>query len=259
MSLPRPVLAANWKMNLTPSAGRAFVAAFANASPPRPDRTVILFPAALTVAAVREAKAGRPDLRLGVQTIHSAEHGAYTGEVSAAMAADAGAEFVLVGHSERRQLCGETDAGCAARMARAVEHALTPMLCVGERIEQRERGETERVVVQQLRDGLATLSAEQVRRVLVAYEPVWAIGTGRTATPADAAAVHRVLRATLEELTEGAAGEVPILYGGSVNPGNAAALLAAPDVDGLLVGGASVDPLSWAAICQVAVERPRLA
>ena len=245
----QPVLAANWKMNLGPSAARAFVERFAGLHQPRIDRTIILCPSALAFAATRDALQHRPDIRLGVQNVHWEEKGAFTGEDSAVIAADAGASFVLVGHSERRHVFGETEAESAKKCAKIVEHGLTPILCVGEKVEQRERGETESVVLHQLRTGLSTLSPEDIRDAIVAYEPVWAIGTGRTATPEDAAAVHRVIRAALVELIGEAGRAVPILYGGSVTPANAKSLLAAPEVGGLLVGGASLDPKSWAEIC----------
>jgi triosephosphate isomerase len=245
----RPVLAANWKMNHGPSAAASFLASFLDAYPAHQDRTVILFPPALTLAAVRERTRARPDVHLGVQNIFTQEKGAYTGESSAAIAADAGASFVLVGHSERRHVFGETDAETAQKCCRAVEHRLVPVLCVGETIDQRERDETESVVLRQLRAGLSMLDREAILGILVAYEPVWAIGTGRTATPEDAAVVHRVIRAELVELAGDGAGEIPILYGGSVNTANAATLLAADQVDGLLVGGASLDPDGWTQIC----------
>ena len=245
----RPVLAGNWKMNLGPSAGAAFVNTFLSLHPARADRTVILFPPALSLGAVRIGLADRNDIRVGVQNIHAEEKGAFTGENSAAIAADAGASFVLVGHSERRHVFGETDADVARKCAKAVEHGLVPVLCVGEKIEQREHGETEQVVLHQLRAGLSALPRDAVLGAIVAYEPVWAIGTGRTATPDDAAAVHRVIRAALIELAGASASEIPILYGGSVTPANANALLAADEVDGVLVGGASLDPSGWASIC----------
>ena len=247
--IQRPVFAANWKMNLGPSQAESFLRAFLPAYEAHDDRTVILFPPALSVAAVRAAVAGRPDVRLGVQNVHTEEKGAFTGETSAPMAADAGASFVLVGHSERRHVFGETDAQVAQKCARVEASGLTPVLCVGETIEQRERGETEAVVLHQLRAGVSAMSDEAVRAMLIAYEPVWAIGTGRTATPDDAASVHRVIRAALVELAGDGALDIPILYGGSVTPGNAAALLGADQVDGLLVGGASMDPAGWAGIC----------
>ena len=250
--LRRPVLAANWKMNLGPTASAAFLESFLVRYAPREDRTVILFPSALSFGAARAASATRPDIQFGVQNIHSAEKGAFTGETSAAMAHDAGARFVLVGHSERRHVFGETDAQTAEKVSRAAAHGLAPVLCVGEKIEEREAGQTNAVVVRQLRAALEGAAAENallVRALVIAYEPVWAIGTGRTATPQDASSAHEAIRAELRNLAGTEGDEIPILYGGSVTPANAASLLAAPGVDGLLVGGASLDPESWAAIC----------
>ena len=245
----RPVLAANWKMNHGPTQAAAFLDVFLARYQPSFDRTVIIFPPALTFAGVRERVRGRADIRLGVQNVHTAEKGAFTGELSAGIAADAGAAFVLVGHSERRHVFGETDAQAAQKCARVAGAGMTPVLCVGELLEQRERGETESVVLEQLRAGLSMLTPDDVRRMIIAYEPVWAIGTGRTATPNDATTVHRVIRAALRALLGDDAVGVPILYGGSVNPGNAATLLAADEVDGLLVGGASLEAEAWATIC----------
>ena len=245
----RPVLAGNWKMNLGPTAAAAFVETFLSLHPARADCTVLLFPPALSLAAVRAGLNGRDDVRVGVQNIHAEEKGAFTGENSAVIAADAGAGYVLVGHSERRHVFGETDAEVARKCAKALEHGLVPVLCVGEKIEQREHGETEQVVLHQLRAGLSAMSHEQILGAIVAYEPVWAIGTGRTATPDDAAAVHRVIRSALVDMVGTGAAEIPILYGGSVTPANAAALLGADEVDGVLVGGASLDPAGWASIC----------
>jgi len=246
--LVRPVLAANWKMNLGPSAATTFFEAYLARYAPRDDRTVILFPSAIALAAARASARARPDLRFGVQNIHSAEKGAFTGETSAAMASDAGARFVLVGHSERRHVFGETDAQTAEKVRRAAAHGLVAVLCVGEKIEEREQGQTDAVVIRQLRAALAGLEPSAIAEVVVAYEPVWAIGTGRTATPEDASAAHQAIRSELRALGGAASDAIPILYGGSVTASNAAALLAAPGVDGLLVGGASLDPESWAAI-----------
>ena len=240
-------------MNHGPSAARAFVERFAQAYAPRADRTVLLFPSALAFGAARDALHGRTDIGIGVQNVSAEEKGAFTGENSAAIARDAGARFVLVGHSERRHVFGETDADTARKCAKVHEHGMTPLLCVGEKLEQRERGDTESVVLHQLRAGLSALAAEAVPRVVIAYEPVWAIGTGRTATPADAADVHRVIRSALADLVGTEASAMPILYGGSVTAANAEPLLAAKDVDGLLVGGASLDVESWLAICGAAV------
>ena len=250
--LRRPVLAANWKMNNGPTAASAFLAAFLQRYAARTDRTVILFPSAIAFAAAKSGTAARPDIQLGVQNIHSAEKGAFTGETSAAMAQDAGARFVLVGPSERRHVFGETDAQTAEKVSRAVSQRLAPVLCVGEKIEEREAGQTDTVIIRQLRAALAGLASSDVgalASLVVAYEPVWAIGTGRTATPQDASAAHAAIRAELRALAGRETDAIPILYGGSVTAANAAALLAAPGVDGLLVGGASLDPESWAAIC----------
>jgi len=244
-----PILAANWKMNHGPTEARAFVAAFLASYTARTDRTVVLFPPALSLSTVRDALGSRADITLGVQNIHSEAKGAFTGENSAAMAADAGARIALVGHSERRHVFGEPDDATAAKCALALRHGLTPMLCVGEKLEQREGGETDAVVLRQLRAGLAKLAPADAPNVLIAYEPVWAIGTGKTATPVDAAAVHQVIRRELAaRLGAKQAAAVPILYGGSVTRDNARALLDAENVDGLLVGGASLDPSSWSAI-----------
>jgi triosephosphate isomerase len=245
----RPILAANWKMNHGPTAASAFLASFLASYARRDDRTVILFPSALAFAAAQSAVAERPDILLGVQNIHTAEKGAFTGENSAAIALDAGAGYVLVGHSERRHVFGETDAQTAEKVKRAVEHGLVPVLCVGEKIEEREQEKTDAVCVRQLRAAFSGLPAAQLRDAIVAYEPVWAIGTGRTATPQDASAAHQAIRAELRALAGEVGASIPILYGGSVNAGNAFALLSAPGVDGLLVGGASLEAESWVAIC----------
>jgi triosephosphate isomerase len=250
--LRRPVLAANWKMNLGPTAASAFIESYLSRYAARDDRTVILFPSAIAFSSARHAAEARPDIQFGVQNIHSAEKGAFTGETSAAMAKDAGARFVLIGHSERRHVFGETDAQSAEKMQRVVGQGLAPVLCVGEKIDEREAGATNQVVVRQLLaalDGLSTFTAAELLSLVIAYEPVWAIGTGRTATPADASEAHAAIRSALREKAGAASDAIPILYGGSVTASNASALLAAPGVDGLLVGGASLDPESWAAIC----------
>jgi triosephosphate isomerase len=241
-----PIFAANWKMNHGPSEARAFLKIFCDRYSPRDDRTVVFFPSALAFAAAREGAGTRQDFAFGVQNIGTEPGGAFTGENSASMAQDAGATWVLVGHSERRHVFGETDEQTAAKCAMAMEAGLTPMLCVGETLAQREAGETDAVVVAQLTAGLHRLSPAQRNQVVIAYEPVWAIGTGRNATPADASAGHRTRGAARSP--RGGTGGVPVLYGGSVNPRNAAALLEATGVDGLLVGGASLDPESWLAV-----------
>jgi triosephosphate isomerase len=244
-----PIFAANWKMHHGPRAARDFVARFLEKYPRRDDRTVILAPSAVSIEAVSNALGDRRDILTGVQNIWTEPKGAFTGECSASMAKEAGAQVVIVGHSERRHVFGETIDQTALKCLRALEAGMTPMLCVGEKIEQREAGSTEKVVIEQLRGGLAKLTKEQILQMPIAYEPVWAIGTGKTATPADASAVHGVIRQTLSDIAGPGAANTAILYGGSVNEGNAASLLAASDVSGLLVGGASLDPAGWARIC----------
>lgn len=252
--MKRPVLAANWKMNNGPTAANAFMQTFLAAYQPHTDRTVIIFPPAVTLCAVSAAASGRTDVVAGIQNIHWAEKGAFTGEISAAMAKDAGARVVLVGHSERRHVFGETDAQCAKKSVAAVKAGLTFMLCVGETIAQREARQTEQIVTHQLREGLSQIPNLISMDFLLAYEPVWAIGTGLTASAGDASAIHTVLRSELKEMIGTRSDEIPILYGGSVNADNAAGLLAAPEVDGLLVGGASVDATSWLAIAQTRLQ-----
>lgn len=248
--MKRPIFAGNWKMHHGPSAAAAFVTTFLARSEPRPDRSVLLFPPAISITTVVRALEGRSDVAVGAQSIHWEEKGAFTGEISAAMARDAGASVVLVGHSERRHVFGETDEETALKCAAAAAAGLMPMLCVGELLEEREDGRTEDVVLRQLRAGLARMEPSQLRNVAVAYEPVWAIGTGRTATPEDAASVHAVLRSALHELMGDSSASIPLLYGGSVNRGNVSALLAASEVDGVLVGGASLDAEGWASLIE---------
>jgi triosephosphate isomerase len=246
----RPVLAANWKMHHGPTLAGAFMKEFLGAYRPRTDRTVVFFPPAVSLATVAATATGRSDVLVGAQNIHWAEKGAFTGEVSAEMAKDAGARIILVGHSERRHVFGETNAQSARKCVAATRVGLPFMLCVGEKIEQREAGETSAVVTRQLREGVAQVSNLISAEFLLAYEPVWAIGTGLTATAVDASAVHTLLRSELSAMMGTRADAIPILYGGSVNAGNAASLLAAPEIDGLLVGGASLDAASWIKIVQ---------
>ena len=244
----KPVFAANWKMNHGPADARAFLRTFLVRYPQRSDRTVAFFPPALTLHAVIDAVGSRPDIVVGVQNIHWEPKGAFTGEISAPIAHDAGARLVLVGHSERRHVFGETDEQTGLKCAAAVRAGLTPMLCVGEKLDERERGKAEEVVLRQLRAGFGGLEPTQIAGALVAYEPVWAIGTGRNASPEDAAAMHAVVRRALHERIGSEGDAVPVLYGGSVNRANVADLVRAPEVDGVLVGGASLDAEGWAGI-----------
>ncbi|HUQ98538.1 MAG TPA: triose-phosphate isomerase [Gemmatimonadaceae bacterium] len=248
--MKRPVLAANWKMNNGPVAADAFLKTFLAGYEPRTDRTIVLFPPSVALHSAVAARGTRTDIKIGIQNIHWADKGAFTGEVSAAMAREACADIVLVGHSERRHVFGETDAECAKKCVAANKNGLAFMLCVGETIEQRESGATERVVISQLREGLGQINSLISADFAIAYEPVWAIGTGLTASAGDASAIHTVLRSNLRQMIGTRADAIPILYGGSVNTANAATLLNAAEVDGLLVGGASVDPTSWLSIAQ---------
>jgi triosephosphate isomerase (TIM) len=246
--MQRPVFAANWKMHHGPSDARAFMRSFLAHYARRQDRQVLFFPPAVSVTTVLEMIRERQDILVGVQNIHWEDKGAFTGELSAGMARDAGATVALVGHSERRHVFGETDAETGKKVGAAVRAGLIPMLCVGETLAEREQGQTAEVVLRQLRAGLSQLEAPQVVGTLIAYEPVWAIGTGKTATPSDAGAIHAVIRAELVRTVGERATGIPICYGGSANRGNAASLLAVADVDGLLVGGASLEAEGWSTI-----------
>ena len=245
----RPLLVANWKSN----ASKRFVADFAaqwQAPPSGVD--VVICPPWGYLQRVTEALAGR-QVRFGVQSTSAEPQGAFTGEHAAEMARDLGAEFVIVGHSERRSLFAETDALVARKFQAAQRASLTPILCVGESAAARKRGEAEAVVSAQLDSVTALCGAAALREAVIAYEPVWAIGTGETATPEQAQEMHRFIRSRLPE----AGSATRVLYGGSVNAGNAAALFAQPDVDGALVGGASLDAGAFAAICFAATASQR--
>ena len=246
--MKHPVFAANWKMNHAPADATAFLRQFLAHFPRKQDRTVILFPSALALHAVTAELKSRSDILVGVQNIYWEDKGAFTGENSAPIARAAGARYVLVGHSERRHVFGETELETGKKFGAASRAGLIAVTCVGETLEERERGETEAVVVRQLRAALAGADSRHIASSLVAYEPVWAIGTGKTATPVDASTVHSAIRKELRTIAGERGSAVPILYGGSVNSGNACALLDVADVDGLLVGGASLDPETWAAI-----------
>jgi triosephosphate isomerase len=247
--MQRPVLAANWKMNHGPTQARAFMAAFTARWTPHTDRTVVFFPPALSVTSVVHALGSRTDLGVGVQNIWTEDKGAFTGESSAPIAKEAGARYALVGHSERRHVFGETDEQTALKCGAATRAGLIPILCVGELLAEREAGKTLDVVKRQLTTGLARLDDNAIASMTIAYEPVWAIGTGKTATPGDASEVHGEIRRILEDRVGGQGAGIPVLYGGSVNASNAKALLGADGVDGLLVGGASLAVDSWLAIC----------
>jgi len=250
MSLAKPFFGGNWKMNHGPQAARDFAKQFTSLYEARNDRTVVFFPPALSLTALAEATEHRPDLRLGVQDVYWEESGAFTGSIAAPMAREAGASFALAGHSERRHVFGDSDEDVARKISAISEADLVPVLCVGEQLEERDRGEVTEVVKRQLEAGLSRLDDAAAAEVVIAYEPVWAIGTGRTASPEDANDVHELIRRLLRERLEAeVAAAVPIIYGGSVKPANIDELLAAPEIDGALVGGASLKPDDFAAIC----------
>lgn len=245
-----PFFGANWKMHMGPTEARRFARAFCDAHAPRDDRTVVFFPPSISLPAFREAVADRPDLALGVQDVHQEAEGAHTGAISAPMAADAGARWGLAGHSERRREFGDPDERIARKTLRLLEEGVRPMLCVGETLEQREDGRLESVLERQVRTVLEAVPEEDRATLVYAYEPVWAIGTGRSARPEDAAEAHATIRAVVAGCAGPDAGrEAVILYGGSVKPHNAEELMAAEGVDGALVGSASLDPEAFAAIC----------
>ncbi|MSR23027.1 MAG: triose-phosphate isomerase [Gemmatimonadetes bacterium] len=254
----RRFVAGNWKMNHGPVEAAHFIEAL----PPLTDLrcvTVIVFPPAISLPAARAALGSSSSISLGVQGVHGEASGAFTGEIAAGMAAEAGATYALVGHSERRTLFHETDEETGGKVAAAQLAGLTPVLCVGERINERKEGRLEEVIVRQLDAVLGSeVVGDRIRAgvaFLLAYEPVWAIGTGKEATPSDASQAHAILRRRVGHwLGSDRARELPILYGGSVTPANARGLLAAEGVDGVLVGGASLDPGSFARIVELARE-----
>ena len=247
--LRKPLVAGNWKMNGRREMASRLATEIAAAVPAGVD--VLLCPPAPYLERVG-AQLASSGVLLGGQNLGGSEDGAFTGEVSSGMLADVGCSHVLVGHSERRQLFSESDAVVAGKFYSALEAGLTPILCVGETLQEREAGDTETVIARQM-DAVLTLGAEKAEHFIVAYEPVWAIGTGMTATPEQAQAVHRFIR----ERLVGAIGEVRaqatrLLYGGSVKADNAASLFAGTDIDGGLIGGASLDAETFLAICQAA-------
>ncbi|HEY3049097.1 MAG TPA: triose-phosphate isomerase [Polaromonas sp.] len=237
----KKLIAGNWKMNGSLAANEALLAALAQGLAVKPSCDVAICVPAPYLAQLQALKAGSPSLsaiELGAQDVSAQAFGAYTGEVSAAMLKELGCRYALVGHSERRQYHGETDALVADKAKAALAVGITPIVCIGETLAEREAGRTEEVVKRQLAAVIHT-NGHCISEVVVAYEPVWAIGTGKTASPEEAQAVHAVLRAQLKAATDQSA-RVKILYGGSMNAANAATLLAQPDIDGGLIGGASL-------------------
>jgi triosephosphate isomerase (TIM) len=246
-SARRPLIAGNWKMYKTVEDAESFIQALL----PRvstADRTdVAICPSYLALGAMVDSTRGSR-VEVFAQNMHHAPEGAFTGEVSAAMLVETGVHGVILGHSERRELFGESDKALALKVPVALEAGLVPILCVGETEEERERGDTERKLRHQVQEDLAKVDTERLGDVIIAYEPIWAIGTGQVATPEQAQEAIAFVRALVADRSREQAERTRVLYGGSVKPDNAAELLALPDIDGALVGGASLDPESFAAI-----------
>ncbi len=249
------VIAGNWKMNKDAAAGRELVESLKPLVAGFTDADVVVCPPFTTLGAVVAAAAGS-NIKVGAQNVHWAESGAFTGEISAEMLVSAGVEYVIIGHSERRQYFGETDATVNSRLKAALKAGLKPIVCVGETLAEREGGKTNDVIGRQLRDGLAGLTAADMANIIIAYEPVWAIGTGKTATPAIAEETHKFIRETVGTIFGGAtASALRIQYGGSMKPENARELVAQADIDGGLIGGAALKADSFAKLISEALGR----
>jgi triosephosphate isomerase (TIM) len=253
----RPLIVGNWKMNKTASEAAAFIRDLRERVPASPHADVVLAPPFTALESARNALGSSSYFSLGAQNVHWKTHGAFTGEVSAPMLRDLGCRYVIVGHSERRTLFGERDEHIQMKVLAALRHGLSPILCVGESLAHREEGRTESIVTAQLSSGLGGLTTQDLATVTIAYEPVWAIGTGRAATTEQAVTVHRSIRLFIETGWDSTtASAIRILYGGSVTPKNIESLLTSEAIDGALVGGACLDPDSFATIITVA-QTPR--
>jgi triosephosphate isomerase len=244
----KPLIAGNWKMNTTASEAVQLAGDIAKQAPEHADVDLLVCPPSVYLQAVRAAIGGAK-VATGAQNMYHEAKGAYTGEISAEMLTDVGCQFVILGHSERRHILGETDSEVNQKTLAALAAKLTPIVCVGELLQQREANETAEVIRRQFECSLAGLSADQMRATVIAYEPVWAIGTGKVATPEQAEQVHADLRKLIaDRYNADVAGVVRLLYGGSVKPDNASQLLGQPNVDGALIGGASLKADDFLAI-----------
>jgi len=255
MPLPRKkFIAGNWKMNMTSSEVSPYLDVFRQETDKINNIDIAIIPPFTALAKASEILGGTQKIRLGAQNFSPEAKGAYTGEISATMLRDLFVRYVLVGHSERRRLFGETDELAHRKVVTALKSELRPILCIGETLEERQAGQEKSILEAQLRGALHGLTPEQLEEIIIAYEPVWAIGTGLTATPDQAQEAHQFIR---EHLKTSSGGEIAdktrILYGGSVTADNARELLSQPDIDGALVGGASLDPRSFAEIAASAV------
>ena len=245
------MIAGNWKMHKTVAEAEAFVQALLPRVATAEGVEIVVCPPFLALQAVVESVRGS-QVQVHAQTMHEADAGAFTGEVSAPMLSEIDVHGVILGHSERREHFGETDRALQLKVPKALDAGLVPILCVGETEEERERGDTERKLRHQVREALEKVPVERLPEVVVAYEPIWAIGTGRVATSEQAQETVSFVRALVEDIDKEAGGRMRLLYGGSLKPDNAAELLALPDVDGALVGGASLDPDSFSRIVETA-------
>ena len=251
----KPLIVGNWKMNKTASEAASFIRGLRERLPPAsPNADVVLTPPFTSLESARNALGPSSWMSLGAQNVHWETHGAFTGEVSAPMLRDLGCRYVIVGHSERRALFGERDETIQKKVRAALAHGLSPILCVGESLAERESGVTEAVVGRQLDAVIKTAGVASLAKAVVAYEPVWAIGTGKTASPEQAQAVHAFIRGKIAVLDAGVADQLVIQYGGSVKASNAAELMAQPDIDGGLIGGASLLADEFVAICRAAAK-----
>ncbi len=245
----KPFLAANWKMNKTVQEGLEFLQAFQPLISSVEGREIVIAPPFTALHALSKALETNEKIVLAAQNMHFEEKGAFTGEISPLMLKELGVKWVILGHSERRHIFGERDDTIAKKVASALAHDIGPILCVGETLDEREADNTFTVLKQQVDSGLAEVDPENAVKVVLAYEPVWAIGTGKTASPEQAQEAHAFIRGLLaSRYGSTVAEQIRILYGGSVKPSNAGELLAKPDVDGALVGGAALDPDSFAGI-----------
>ena len=248
------IIAGNWKMNKNASEGKALVEALKAKTAEFDNVEIVVCPPFTTIGAVVEAAAGS-NIGVGAQNIHWAENGAFTGEISADMLKTSGVKYVIIGHSERRQYFGETDETVNKRLAAALAAGLIPIVCIGELLEEREAGKTEEVLATQIRGGLANVSKEDAAKIVIAYEPVWAIGTGKTATPEMAQAAHAFIRAELAAMFGSDTAEaMRIQYGGSMKPANAKELVAQKDIDGGLIGGAALKAEDFLSLISEAVS-----
>jgi triosephosphate isomerase (TIM) len=252
----KKIVAANWKMNMTQAESERFVETFLRDCGEIIDVEVVIVPPFTAIAKVIEALGRAHNIKVGAQNMYWEKSGAFTGEISAALLRDLFVHYVVLGHSERRTLFGETDEMVNRKVRAAHEATLRPIVCIGETLEQRDKGNVEKILSIQLRGSLAGLTPKELQETVIAYEPVWAIGTGRNATPQQAQEAHAFIRHTLREMADDATAErVRIQYGGSVKPENARELMSQPDIDGALVGGASLDPRSFAEIIKAAREK----